>query len=599
MSELLTENDLPVSIEVKIDGTSLPATVEIIGISVVWEINRIAQATLKISDGGVFGLENEPFTNSESENFVPGKAIEIDLGYGDERSLSFKGIITGQRLVVRRETSFLSVTCKNKAFKLTKSRANQVMDTAKDDDLFSQLISNAGLTPDLASAQQYPPPLFQFNSTDWDYLVMRAEANNFFVLTDQDKVSVKEFDFSGSADFAIQADMVVLDADLELSGENTFPDITMSSWDPKNQQATSVTTSMSDSLELSNLTAQALAGNLSNPGIKKFTSAPLSTDELTTFSKGWISKASLSKVQGKITILGTNKLKPGDLVDLKNFNSRFNGKAFISKIEQDCSEGDWKTKVFVGANPRWHASLPDVQEEDALGILPGIKGTHLGTVKKITEDPDNEYRVQVELATFQDDSNSNMLWARLAFNYASDKAGFFFFPEVGDEVLLTFLNGDPRFPVIIGSLYSSSRKPVIETDENNTQKAIYSKSGIQLLFNDEDKILTIKTPAENTVILDDKEKSISIKDCNSNECVLDSSGIKLSSPKDIVLDAQGKIDIKAVSGVNLEASAGDLKGKGMNVDLEADVSMKAAGNASAEFSASGTTTVKGAMVMIN
>ncbi|WP_100630272.1 type VI secretion system tip protein VgrG [Algoriphagus formosus] len=599
MAELLTENDLPISIEIKIDGSSLPATVEIIGVSIVWEINRIAQATLKISDGGAFGLENDPFTNSESENFVPGKAIEIDLGYGDERSLSFKGIITGQRLVVRGETSYLSVTCKNKAFKLTKSRANQVMETSKDSDLFSQLISNAGLTADVSSGQQYSYPLFQYNSSDWDYLVIRAEANNAFVLTDQDKVSVKEFDFSGSADYSIQADMIVIDADLDLSGENTFPDITLSSWDPKTQAVVSVTTSLSDNLEVSNLTANKLAENTSNPGINKFTSAPVSQEELMSFSKSWVSKAILSKVQGKITILGTNKLKPGDLVELKNFNSRFNGTAFISKIEHDCSEGDWKTRVFVGVNPRWHASLPGVQEEDGMGLLPGVKGTHLATVKKINEDPDNEYRVQVELSSFQADSGSNMLWARLAFNYASNQAGIFFFPEVGDEVVLTFLNGDPRFPIIIGSLYSSKNKPKIEPDADNTQKAIHSKSGIEILFNDQDKVLTIKTPAENTFILDDEGKSITLKDCNNNECIMDNTGIKLSSAKDITLNAEGKIDIKAVTGINLEASGGDIKGKGMNVDLEADVSMKAAGNASAEFSASGTTTVKGAMVMIN
>lgn len=599
MAELLIENDQPVSIEIKIDGNSLPGTVEVIGVSVVWEINRIAQATLKISDGGVFGVENDPFTNSESENFVPGKAIEIDLGYGDDRSLSFSGIVTGQRLVVRRETSFLAVTCKNKAFTLTKSRANQVMETSTDADLFTKLISNAGLTADVSSAHPITGTLFQYNSSDWDYLVVRAEANNSFVLTDQDKVSVKNFDFSGSADYIIQADMVVIDADLELSGENTFPDITLSSWDPKVQQAVSVTAVISDDLAIGNLHTKQLAKDLSSPSINKYTSAPIQSNELTNFSASWISKSLLSTVQGKITILGTNNLKPGDLVDLKNFNSRFNGKAFISKIEQECSEGDWKTKVFIGASPRWHASLPGVQEEDAMGMLPGVKGTHLATVKKIDEDPDNQYRVQVELSSFQDESNSNVLWARLAFNYASNQAGIFFFPEIGDEVVLTFLNGDPRFPIIFGSLYSSSNKPKIEPDKKNSQKAIHSKSGIELSFNDEDKILTIQTPAENSLILDDKENSITLKDGNKNIFKMDSSGIALSSPGDIVLDAKGKIDIKAVSGINLDVSGGDLKAKGLNVDLEADVSMKAAGNASAEFSASGSTTIKGAMVMIN
>ncbi|WP_297338269.1 phage baseplate assembly protein V [Algoriphagus sp.] len=599
MAEVLKENDLPVSIEVKINGSVLSGTVEIISVAVTWEINRIAQASLKLSDGGVFGLENEPFTNSASSDFVPGNEIELNLGYGDERSLSFKGLVTGQRLVVRRDTSYLLVTCKHKAFTLTKSRSNQVLKDSKDDDLFSQLITNAGLTADVEAASQYSYPLFQYNSSDWDYLIIRAEVNNFFVLTDQDKVSVKAIDVSGTPEYAIQADLTVLDVDLELSGENTFPDFNFSSWDPKTQQKISVNASMSDPSSISNLTAQKIAGDLSVPGVKKFTSAPVSMEELTSFSKSWISKSALSKIQGKITLLGTNKLKPGDLVDLKNFGERYNGKAFISKIEQDCSEGDWKTRLYIGMQSRWHSSLPDVEEEDGLGLLPGVKGTHLAKVKQIHEDKDGEYRVLVELGAFQNDSNSNELWARLACNYASKDAGFFFFPEIGDEVLLTFVNGDPRFPVIIGSLYSSTLKPKFEPDEKNSTKAIHSKSGIALIFNEEDKILTIQTPGGNTVVLDDKEKKISIKDANSNEAIFADSGIQLSSPKDIVLDAKGKIGLKAVSGISMQASGGDLTGKGLNVSLEADISMKAKGSASAEFSAAGQTAVKGAMVMIN
>jgi len=599
MSEILKPNDLPISVEISIDGTVLSGEIEIISIGIAWEINRISTASIKISDGGVFGLENEPFTNSSSENFIPGNEIEIKLGYGDERDLAFSGIITGQRLVVRSDTSYLLVSCKDKAYKLTTTRSNLVMSDSADDDLFSKLISNAGLTPDVTSATQFAAPLFQYNSSDWDYLVIRSEANNLFVMTDQDKVSIKAFELSASADYCIQADLTVMDVDLELSGENIFSEFNFTSWDPKTQEKKVVNARMSDPLALGNLPAQKIAAALSLPAISKFSSAPISEEELTVYSKSWINKSALSKMKGRITTAGTVDLKPGDLVELKNFGIRYDGLAFISKIEQDCANGYWKTRVFIGLQSRWHASLPDVQEEEGLGLLPGVRGTHLAKVKQINEDKEGQFRVLVELGAFQNDSNSNELWARIAFNYASDQAGFFFFPEIGDEVLLTFINGDPRFPVIIGSLYSSKLAPKFVPDEENSTKAIHSKSGIAIIFNEKDKIFTIETPDGNTLILDDKEKQISVKDSNSNELILGQDGIKLSTAKDIVLDAQGKISLKSVSGISLESSGGDLSGKGMNVSLEADITLKAAGNASAEFSASGQTSLKGAMVMIN
>ncbi|TVP46482.1 MAG: type VI secretion system tip protein VgrG [Mongoliibacter sp.] len=599
MSENLKINDLPVSFEVSINGKVLSGAIEIISLSVSLEVNRIASANLKVSDGGAFGLENEPFSNSASSDFIPGNEIVISLGYGDDRKTVFKGVILAQRMIVRNNTSFLQVSCKDKSFKLTKSRSNTVMADSKDDDLIKKLVSNAGLTAEVESATKFAYPLFQYNTSDWDYIVIRAEANNFFVITDENKVKIKAFDLTASPKFSIQADVSALEVDLEINGENTYSEFNFTSWDPKSQKTTVVKASMADPSKFGNLTAQKIAKDLAVPSLNKFTSAPLSSSELTAFSKSWISKSALTKIQGKILIPGTAQLKPGDLVGLKSFGERFEGNAFISKIEHEYAEGDWKTSVFVGLHSRWHSSLSDVEEVGALGLLPGIKGCQIAKVKKINEDPDGDYRVLIQLEAFQNKSNSNELWARIAFNYASHQAGFFFFPEIGDEVLVSFINGDPRFPVITGSVYSSKQNPKFKTDAENTTKAIHTKSGLAIIFNDKDKIFTIKTPGGNTVILDDKKKQLSMQDMNSNEAILSKDGIKFSSPKDITLDAKGKISLKAVSGIELTASGGDLKGKGLNVALEAQVAMKAAGNASAEFSAAGQTVVKGAMVMIN
>lgn len=72
----------------------------------------------------------------------------------------------------------------------------------------------------------------------------------------------------------------------------------------------------------------------------------------------------------------------------------------------------------------------------------------------------------------------------------------------------------------------------------------------------------------------------------------------LDSPKDISITAQGKITIEAMDAIDMSAQA-DVSVKGLNVNHEANVGFVAKGNASAELSASGQTTVKGAMVMIN
>ena len=220
--------------------------------------------------------------------------------------------------------------------------------------------------------------------------------------------------------------------------------------------------------------------------------------------------------------------------------------------------------------------------------MPVVQGLQIGVVKKLHEDPENNYRVQVSVPLLQAETEG--VWARLAKFYASDGIGAFFIPEIGDEVVLGYLNSDPAHPVILGSLYSGKRKPPYQPEEQNNTKAILTRSKLRVEFDEEKKVITIITPAQNRVVLNDDEKSILVQDQNDNKVELKPAGILLSSPKDIEIKADGNISLTAVGDVSVE---------GMNVSSKANVAFSAEGSASAELSSSGQTTVKGSMVLIN
>ena len=76
------------------------------------------------------------------------------------------------------------------------------------------------------------------------------------------------------------------------------------------------------------------------------------------------------------------------------------------------------------------------------------------------------------------------------------------------------------------------------------------------------------------------------------------NGILLDSSKNILLKAKGTIDIDADMGINITGKA-DLNLKAINIAAAAAMAFTARGAASAELSAAGQVTVKGAMVMIN
>jgi len=291
---------------------------------------------------------------------------------------------------------------------------------------------------------------------------------------------------------------------------------------------------------------------------------------------------------------GSALAEVGGLIELTGVGNRFNGKVYVTGLTHQIEGGEWATLADFGAPSDCFSKCADKQEWPISGLAPGVAGLHTAVVMQLEGDPANEHRIQVSVPSAQLEG----VWARLLQPYASDGVGAFFLPEVGDEVLLGWFNHDPDFPVVLGSLYSSKRKPPYAVAAENDIKALVTRSKCKLEINDKDKIITLTTPGNNQVVLDDKNKYILLTDQNGNIVMLSAEGIRLDSTKDIQLTAKGGIKLDAVSAVEITSKA-DVKVAGLNIHCNAQVGIVAKGSATAELSAAGQTTVKGAMVMIN
>ncbi|KZS39758.1 hypothetical protein AWE51_08900 [Aquimarina aggregata] len=598
MAKVLQQSDGVLSFDISINGSKIKDVVEVSEISIHTEVNRISSAIISIEDGGAIGAVNNPFTNSEGNDFIPGNEIKISLGYDNKRELAFQGIIISHRLIVKRGKSQLMITCKDKAVNMTKGRFNSIFQDKKDSDAIKSIVDKYGLKLTMDATTQVMPILMQYNCSDWDFTVIRAEMNDMTVLTKNNNLIIKKNNFGDTPQYEINSSQYVVDIDLNLDSEKISDSYQVTAWDDKTQKENAVSITINDNLSQGNLSAKKISGAVDNGTFNQYSSASLSKNELKSWGSSLANKAILSKVQGKIVVPGTTSLTAGDIITISGFSARFNGKAYLSQVIHEIKDGSWLTTLHVGRAPKWHSYLPDIRDTMASGLIPATSGPQIGKVKKIDEDPEGKYRVLVYLPTFSGTGQTTGIWARLSFPYATADAGFFFFPEIDDEVVVTFINNDPRFPVITGALYNTKNKPKEVADSTNQYKSIYSKSGINIRFDDKDKIITIETPGGNSFTMDDKNKSITAKDISGNSLLLDQSGIAIDSSKDLKLSAKGNIDISASAGINIEANS-DVAIDGTNIQLSAKASLTAKGNASAEISAAGQTTVKGAMVMIN
>ena len=584
-----------IALTIKSNGQTISDAIQIVSVEVNYCVNKIPSAKIVILDGD---MPNTDFPVSNLDDFKPGAEIQVEAGYGSEKTNLFSGIVVRHSIRISRENfSHLIVFCKDKAIAMTVGRKNANFINAKDSDVINKLMSGySDLYSDVADSKTVLKEVVQYYCTDWDFLLARTEINGYLVTVDAGKVSVKAPQVDGAAELTVTygTDLLAFDADLDAYAQ--FSVVKGVTWDPSTQTVTEAQNGPVALNRQGNVNSAELAQVIGLDNFILQSNIPLDNAVLTNWVKGQQVKSSLAKIKGSATFQGNAKAKIGALIELKGVGNRFNGNVLVTEARHKIADGNWITEIQFGLSEKWFVEQHDIQAPLASGLTPGIRGLQIGVVKKLDADPEGQFKIQVSIPVMQAETEG--VWARLASFYGSSDFGAFFIPEIGDEVVLGYFNNDPSYPVILGSLYSSKRKPAYElTSENNT-KAVVTRSKLKIEFDEEKKVITLLTPNDNKIVISDEQKSILLQDENNNKVELNAGGITLDSPKDIKINAKGKVAIDAVGNIEL-ASQADIANNALNIKQEAKIGVVAKGGASAELSASGQTTIKGAMVLIN
>ena len=582
--------DRVLSCSVYCNGTKLKDTYSLVSATVRLELNRIGKATLKFNAGD---MDKQTFDESDNSLFNPGNTIRLDAGSTDKEETLFDGVIIGLRIMTSKDSrSYMVVECRDHAYPATQGRKNCIFEKKKDSDIIKEVLSTYG-SVEVDGTDYQHPTLVQYYCSDWDFALSRADACGLFVFTEGSNIKVKNPEVGGSPVLTITYGTDITAFDLELTADDQFTQYEAVSWCPKTQRVVKVSATTPSLNKQGDLQPKNIA---TGDSLLLQTDAPTDEKALKQWADGMALKAGLARYRGSCSFYGSAKVKPGCIIELKGLGRRFNGNLFVGSVTHTIENNEWMTETGAGVSPLNITDETDVVSPSASGFLPGLQGLHTAVVKKLDGDPLKECRIQVELPWM--DGRNKLLWARFSTMYATGNMGTFFLPEPGDEVVVGFMNQNPGHPVILGSLYGEKHKPPYEYEGRNNTKAIVTREKMQIEFNEEKKIITVSTPGKNRVEINDDGKYIKLVDQHKNEIVMDSNGISLSSSKDIRLKAKSGITIDATSKISGTAKS-DISLEGMNVKVQAKVGASVKGNATAELSASGQTTVKGALVMIN
>lgn len=160
-------------------------------------------------------------------------------------------------------------------------------------------------------------------------------------------------------------------------------------------------------------------------------------------------------------------------------------------------------------------------------------------------DPTGLARVLVRVPALKETSNG--VWARLATLMAGRNSGTLFIPDVGDEVLVAFVQGDLRAPCVVGAMWSKTATPPAVADPPVSVMQIRSRNGVNLRIVDDEgsNSLIVETPGGQRMVLLDGPGTVRIEDGNGNSVTLSSSGVKVL--------ASSKVEVSAAM---VEISAG-------------------------------------------
>ncbi len=246
----------------------------------------------------------------------------------------------------------------------------------------------------------------------------------------------------------------------------------------------------------------------------------------------------------KVTFSGVSidpGLFPGAIASVNNLTARGKakqGEYIITSVNHSWSSGGEYQNSFT-AIPL-DVEVPPMTSPTAVPLCQSQPA-----VVTDNNDPDSLGRVKIR---FSWQKYGDSPWVRIAMPHGGSNKGAYFVPEIGEEVMVGFEGGNAEKPFVQGTLYHSSAAPGAFANEQNNIKAIKTRSGHTIRFNDADggTSITIEDPGGNSIQFDTKGKNITI---NAPETMtLNAKNLKINVTEKMTTDVG--TDMKTSVGAN-------------------------------------------------
>ncbi len=559
---------------ISLDGSALNAETQrqLIEVEVDSGFNMPATAILRFHD--------EKLELTDGNKLKLGTVVEIKFNaQGESSPVSiFKGAVTNlEPEFTQSMATTLVVRCHDDIFKLHRGRFSGVYQNVKDSDVVNTVASAAGLTVSVAATTVVHENMFRPNLSDFEFIQSLARRNGYvFRLKDRQLVFKKPEGFESSTQ-TLKYGQGLLSFLPRFAVASQIDEVNVRGWDLKKKEAVVGKATSTDfaASETKLANGRDKAKSLWSGKTLNITQTPETQSAADELAKAVIKRTSGSDMTAEGTALGNPGIVPGIKVKIESVGDRLSGNYYVTRVRHrmDMADG-YRTDFWCGdLGTGTMASLitDDARSLRSNGVAP--MGLTRAIVTNVTDD-DGFGRVKVKFPTIDDSLES--FWAPVVSAGAGDDRGFMVLPEVNDEVLVGFGDGDIDQPFVLGGLWNG-RDKLPESPVQNGQveiRELKTRAGHILRFTDtsgSEKIELIDKTTKNSITIDSATNTITVE-----------------AAQDIVLKA---MNIKLEGKTKVEISGSMVQAEG-----QTQIVLK---GGMAELSASGITKVSGSMVNIN
>jgi uncharacterized protein involved in type VI secretion and phage assembly len=545
------------------------------------------------------GTETDPGFNVGDEVEVGESSTSTTLIKGEVTSVEAEFGNAGQRLTVRGH---------DKSHRLHRARKYRTFLQQKDSDIASTLAGEASIGASTDATSVVHKFIAQVNQTDWEFLKWRAEENAYALFFADGQLNFQKQVTGGSSpvkSFSVTDDLHAFRPRISAPPVST---VTTRAWDESQKQKLegSGSVSSSDAASLTD-TPSSLGGQFgSNTHLSTIRSAEAAGDvsDLATALAGRFADSFVEAEA--VTAYGDPNLTPGQLIEVKDAGSTFNGKYRITSARH-----------IFNAHQRYVTSMrcSGTQDKSLLALtngngggpatrMPRIQGLVPAIVTNLN-DPDKRYRVKVKFPWLDDQVESD--WMRVVHFGAGPKHGAIFLPEVNDEVIVGFEQGDFRRGYVLGGVYNGKDSP--DTDlgtvvDNGVVKARGFSSNLnhRLIFDDDSSgksgIHLLSGDKNFEIYIDQKNTKITIDSKNGKVEIHGAQDVSIKSDQNIAIEATQKLSLKGTGGVEIN-SPQDVTLSGLNAKISANAKASVTGNAGLDLTTTAIAQIQGSLVKIN